>query len=98
MEFDIQMRESSQLVGLRLCGSNLFHLLKHIFQEEILAQIKNQVSLLHGVGKHVIVNGYFQAVEETHVGRLFKPKGVKYFHDPLTVICNFRSCKLHSKY
>ena len=63
MEFDLQMRESNQLVGLRLCGSNLFHLLKHIFQEEIIAQVNNQVSLLHGVGKHVIVNGYFQAVD-----------------------------------
>ena len=98
MEFDLQMRESSQLVELRLCGSNLFHSLKYTFQEEIIAQIKNQVSLLHEVENHVIVNGYFQVVEETHVGKLFMPNGVKYFHDPLTVICNFRSCKLHSKY
>ena len=37
-------------------------------------------------------------MEETHVGKLFMPNGVKYFHDPLTVICNFRSGKLHSKY
>ena len=78
MEFDLQMGESSQLVGLRLCGSSLFHLLKDIFQEEIISQIKNQVSLLHGVGKHVIVNGYFQIVEETHVGKLFMSNLVKY--------------------
>ena len=71
-------------MGLRLCGTNLFHSLKHIFQEEIIAQIKNQVSLLHEVEKHVIVNHYFQVVEETHVGKLFMPNGVKYFHDPLT--------------
>ena len=49
-------------------------------------------------GKACDCERLFQVVEETHVGTLFMPNGVKYFHDPLTVICNLRSCKLHSKY
>ena len=48
-------------------------------------------------GKACDCEWLFQVVAETHVGKLFMPNGVKYFHDLLTVICNFRSCKLHSK-
>ena len=96
MEFDLQMRESSQLVGCEAVWKEFVAFIEgHLSGGDHISNKKSGIfAAWHG--KACECEWLFQVVEETHVGKLFLPNGVKYFHDPLTVICNFRSCKLHS--